>query len=98
MAAGWNSALLLLPMTGPKPCCSVRQISLYLPCLLVWFLSSAVQCLGVCCCCCCRCFFQAHPMGAAFPVEALDRSFMKLGNAVGLAWTVALKETAAAWL
>lgn len=28
-------------------------------------------------------------MGAAFPVEALDSSFMKLGKVVGLAWTVA---------
>lgn len=37
-------------------------------------------------------------MGATFPVEALERSFMKLGDVAGLVWTVALKETAAAWL
>lgn len=91
VAAGGNSALLFLPVAGPKPCWSVGQVSLDSPCLLVWFLSSAVQRLGVCCLCSCRCSFQAHQLGAVFPVEAVGCSFMKLGNVVGLAWAAALK-------
>lgn len=63
--------------------CKAGFIMLALPACLVLVLCCAVP--RCCCSCCCWCFVHAHPVSAIFSVEALDHSFMKPGNVVGLA-------------